>query len=47
MPRISVILPVYNASKYLIESLESLSNTFENKKYQIYLEIYKSHSITL
>lgn len=26
MPRISVILPVYNASKYLLESLESLSS---------------------
>lgn len=26
MPKISVILPVYNASKYLIKALESLSN---------------------
>ena len=26
MPKISVVMPVYNAEKYLIESLESLSN---------------------
>jgi len=30
-----------------IKSLESLSDKFETKKYQIYLEIYKSNSITL
>ena len=30
-----------------IKSLESLQNSYDNKKYQIYLEIYKSHLITL
>ena len=31
----------------LIKSFESLPNNFDNKKYQIYLEIYKSHLVTL
>ena len=30
-----------------IKSLESLQNSYDNKKYQIYIEIYKSHLITL